>query len=146
MTYQEQLQLLQKIKQQLDEAKRLNAESRLLLGTSKGEVNKQINTRVHTGFIRHYYGTYNYIASTYPHVTAFVWLGTFLLGTAVSKAVDPKNFSEELGIQYATKDALVKAEDKLWELEGYNLYKTMQVKRLQVNAQGTLQNRSMEFL
>ena len=63
-----------------------------------------------------------------PHVTAFVWLGTFLLGTAVSKAVDPKNFSEELGIQYATKDALAKAEDKLWELEGYNLYKTMQVK------------------
>lgn len=34
MTYQEQLQ---KIKQQLDEAKRLNAESRLLLGTIKGD-------------------------------------------------------------------------------------------------------------
>ena len=40
MTYQEQLQLLQKIKQQLGEAKRLNVESRLLLGTSKGEVNE----------------------------------------------------------------------------------------------------------
>lgn len=63
-----------------------------------------------------------------PHVTAFVWLGTFLLGTAVSKAVDPKNFSEALGIQYATKDALSKAEDKLWELEGYNLYKAIQEK------------------
>lgn len=34
MTYQERLQ---KIKQQLDEAKRLNAESRLLLGTTKGD-------------------------------------------------------------------------------------------------------------
>ena len=34
MTYQERLQ---KIKQQLDEAKRLNAESRLLLGTAKGD-------------------------------------------------------------------------------------------------------------
>lgn len=34
MTYQERLQ---KIKQQLDEAKRLNAESRLLLGTVKGD-------------------------------------------------------------------------------------------------------------
>ena len=34
MTYQEQLQ---RIKQQLDEAKRLNAESRLLLGTTKGD-------------------------------------------------------------------------------------------------------------
>lgn len=34
MTYQERLQ---KIKQQLDEAKRLNAESRLLLGSIKGD-------------------------------------------------------------------------------------------------------------
>lgn len=34
MMYQERLQ---KIKQQLDEAKRLNAESRLLLGTTKGD-------------------------------------------------------------------------------------------------------------
>ena len=34
MTYQERLQ---QIKQQLDEAKRLNAESRLLLGTVKGD-------------------------------------------------------------------------------------------------------------
>ena len=34
MTYQERLQ---NIKQQLDEAKRLNAESRLLLGTTKGD-------------------------------------------------------------------------------------------------------------
>lgn len=34
MTYQEKLQ---KIKQQLDEAKRLNAESRLLLDTVKGD-------------------------------------------------------------------------------------------------------------
>lgn len=34
MTYQEQLQ---KIKQQLDEAKRLNAESRLLLDNIEGD-------------------------------------------------------------------------------------------------------------
>lgn len=34
MTYQERLQ---KIKQQLDEAKRLNAESRLLLDNIKGD-------------------------------------------------------------------------------------------------------------
>lgn len=37
MTYQDKLQLLQKIKQQLDEAKRLNAESRLLLDNIKGD-------------------------------------------------------------------------------------------------------------
>ena len=60
-----------------------------------------------------------------PHVTAFAWLGDFLLGTAVSKAVDPSNFNEDLGIQYSTKDALKIAEDKLWELEGYYLYKTL---------------------
>ena len=63
-----------------------------------------------------------------PHVTAFVWLGTFLLGTAVSKAVDPENFNEELGVKYSTKDALAQAEAKLWGLEGYNLYKLLQEK------------------
>ena len=60
-----------------------------------------------------------------PHVTAFAWLGTFQLGTAISKAVDPANFNEELGIEYSTKDALKIAENKLWELEGYHLYKTL---------------------
>lgn len=60
-----------------------------------------------------------------PHVTAFAWLGTFQLGTAISKAVDPANFNEYLGIEYLTKDVLKIAENKLWELEGYNLYKTL---------------------
>ena len=60
-----------------------------------------------------------------PHVTAFAWLGTFQLGTAISKAVDPNNFNEELGIEYSTKDVLKIAENKLWELEGYHLYKTL---------------------
>ena len=60
-----------------------------------------------------------------PHVTAFAWLGTFQLGTVISKAVDPNNFNEELGIEYSTKDVLKIAENKLWELEGYHLYKTL---------------------
>ena len=60
-----------------------------------------------------------------PHVTAFAWLGTFQLGTAISKAVDPNNFNEDLGIEYSTKDVLKLAENKLWELEGYHLYKTL---------------------
>ena len=60
-----------------------------------------------------------------PHVTAFAWLGTFQLGTAISKAVDPNNFNEDLGIEYSTKDVLKIAENKLWELEGYHLYKTL---------------------
>ena len=60
-----------------------------------------------------------------PHVLATAWLDTFQLGTAISKAVDPNNFNEELGIEYSTKDALKIAENKLWELEGYHLYKTL---------------------
>ena len=60
-----------------------------------------------------------------PHVLATAWLDTFQLGTAISKAVDPANFNEELGIEYSTKDALKIAENKLWELEGYHLYKTL---------------------
>ena len=60
-----------------------------------------------------------------PHVLATAWLDTFQLGTAISKAVDPNNFNEELGIEYSTKDVLKIAENKLWELEGYHLYKTL---------------------
>lgn len=60
-----------------------------------------------------------------PHVTAFAWLDTFQLGTAISKAVDPANFNEGLGITYSTADVLKIAENKLWELEGYHLYKTL---------------------
>ena len=60
-----------------------------------------------------------------PYVLATAWLDTFQLGTAISKAVDPVNFNEELGIEYSTKDAMKIAENKLWELEGYHLYKTL---------------------
>lgn len=58
-----------------------------------------------------------------PHVMAIAWLdGKFHLSTAMSKAVNPENFNEELGILYATKDALDMAQNKLWELEGYCLF------------------------
>ena len=60
-----------------------------------------------------------------PYVQASAWLGTFYLGTSVSKAVDPKNFNVELGKEYATRNVLSTAKDKLWELEGYCLYKTL---------------------
>lgn len=57
-----------------------------------------------------------------PHVSAFAWLDdVFYLGVAISKAVNPENFNEELGIKYSTADALALAESKLWELEGYRL-------------------------
>lgn len=58
-----------------------------------------------------------------PHVMAIAWLdGKFHLGTTISKAVNPENFNEEIGIQYATSDVLAIAENKLWELEGYRLF------------------------
>lgn len=62
-----------------------------------------------------------------PHVTAKAFLdGSFFLGTAVSKAVDPANFDKELGFKYSTRDVLKAAEDELWKLEGYALYKNLQ--------------------
>ena len=58
------------------------------------------------------------------YVRADAWLdGSFHLATAMSKAVNPENFSKELGIEYASKDALKIAENKLWELEGYRLFR-----------------------
>jgi hypothetical protein len=58
-----------------------------------------------------------------PHVMAIAWLdGKFHLGTAISKAINPENFNEEIGIEYATSDVLAMAENKLWELEGYRLF------------------------
>ncbi|QHJ79491.1 MAG: hypothetical protein [Caudoviricetes sp.] len=45
----------------------------------------------------------------------------FQLVIGMSACVDPSNFDEKLGRQYAYEDALKKAESKLWELEGYLL-------------------------
>lgn len=60
-----------------------------------------------------------------PHVMAIAWLdGKFHLGTAISKSVNPDNFNEKLGIEYSTKDVLEVAENKLWELEGYLLFRS----------------------
>ena len=57
------------------------------------------------------------------YVRADAWLdGSFHLATVMSKAVNPENFSKELGIEYSTKDVLGIAENKLWELEGYRLF------------------------
>lgn len=45
----------------------------------------------------------------------------FSVALGTSACVDPKNFNEELGQKYAYEDALPKAEEKLWEMEGYVL-------------------------
>ena len=49
----------------------------------------------------------------------------FSLGVGMSACVDPANFNEELGNQYAREDAEKKATAKLWELEGYRLAKSL---------------------
>lgn len=58
------------------------------------------------------------------YVRADAWLDdSFHLAAAISKAVNPANFDRQLGVEYSAKDALAAAEEKLWELEGYNLYR-----------------------
>ena len=47
----------------------------------------------------------------------------FSLSVGMSACVDPANFNEELGAQYACENAAEKAVEKLWELEGYRLAK-----------------------
>ncbi|WP_199097292.1 Gp49 family protein [Dyella sp. ASV21] len=49
--------------------------------------------------------------------------GTFYLATGHSACVDPANYDQAKGEQFARKDAEQKVTNKLWELEGYALYK-----------------------
>lgn len=51
--------------------------------------------------------------------------GSFYLATGVSACVSVENFDAELGKDIAMKNAKAAAEDKLWELEGYALWKQM---------------------
>ena len=51
--------------------------------------------------------------------------GKFYLATGVSYCVSVENFDAELGKDMAMGSAKAAAEDKLWELEGYALWKRM---------------------
>jgi len=51
--------------------------------------------------------------------------GSFYLATGASACVSVENFDAELGKDIAMKGAKAAAEDKLWELEGYALWKRM---------------------
>ena len=50
----------------------------------------------------------------------------FYLATGHSALVDPANFNATTGHNIARKNASLKAHDKLWELEGYALWKQLQ--------------------
>lgn len=51
--------------------------------------------------------------------------GKFFLGTGFSACVSPENFVAAIGERIATEDAVSKATQKLWELEGYALFKEL---------------------
>lgn len=55
----------------------------------------------------------------------------FYLATGHSACVDPANFNEKIGYDIARKNASLKAHDKLWELEGYALWKQLQAEPTQ---------------
>lgn len=48
----------------------------------------------------------------------------FVLAVGKAACVDPANFNEELGADAAIKRVMLAAEDKLWELEGWRLYRS----------------------
>lgn len=59
--------------------------------------------------------------STFAHA----YLGRFYLTTGYSACVSPENFDAAKGMKYAREQAEGKARDKLWELEGYALFKQL---------------------
>ncbi len=59
--------------------------------------------------------------STFAHA----YLDGFYLATGHSVCVSPANFNAEEGSKHALNACLPKAEDKLWELEGYALRKEL---------------------
>lgn len=51
--------------------------------------------------------------------------GTFYLASGFSACVSPENYNPAVGEKYAGRQALEKATSKLWELEGYALFKQL---------------------
>lgn len=51
--------------------------------------------------------------------------GKFFLATGYTACVSLENFDAALGEKYAKDKAVTAARDKLWELEGYALFKSM---------------------
>jgi ribosomal protein L18E len=60
-------------------------------------------------------------------VTAMLPMGpiNFTLCSEIMACVDPRNFNAELGAKYGIEKAAGIARNKLWELEGYSLAKSM---------------------
>lgn len=73
--------------------------------------------------------TWKYEKHESPNVVfAHAFLGDFYIATGFSKTVSTDNFRAELAHKYAQEQAEAKARDKLWELEGYHLYKRLRMR------------------
>jgi hypothetical protein len=59
--------------------------------------------------------------STFAHV----YIGTFYLASGHSACISVENYDQEIGERIARGNAIKKATDQLWQLEGYALYKLM---------------------
>lgn len=71
--------------------------------------------------------TYSYdVQGTSTFCHAFLD-GRFYLATGHSACVAPENYDNEIGHGLARDKAYKAATDKLWELEGYVLYKKLAV-------------------
>lgn len=65
------------------------------------------------------------VTSMIPMVLAGGAEINFTLSTDIMACVDPRNFNAEKGAKYGIEKAAVSAKNKLWELEGYSLAKSM---------------------
>jgi hypothetical protein len=59
--------------------------------------------------------------STFAHV----YIGTFYLASGHSACISVENYDQEIGERIARGNAIKKATDQLWQLEGYALYKLL---------------------
>lgn len=70
--------------------------------------------------------TYIYVECPGNTTSTFVHAyldGKFSLATGHSACVSPENFDADVGRKIAENKAVAAARDKLWELEGYRLYR-----------------------
>lgn len=61
--------------------------------------------------------------STFVHA---YFMKRFFLATGHSACVSPENFNEETGRKIALGKAMQAARDKLWELEGWALFRSQE--------------------
>ena len=59
--------------------------------------------------------------STFAHV----YIGTFYLASGHSACISVENYDKEIGERIARGNAIKKATDQLWQLEGYALFKLL---------------------